>query len=266
MTEIMTGGSIPVVDSLVARGDGVFEAIRSYGGVPFALEKHLDRLDRSAAAMGLVTPPRDELVAACRQAAGGDVIIRVLLSRGDAIPGSTGGPRCVVLSHPVTPPPTELALAAIAAPWHPAGRTWELAGVKTTSYAPNLAATREAERRGCHDALLVADDGTVLEGPTFSVAWVRAGALETPGLDLGILGSITRAVVLDLAEREGLEVDEGRFPLDRLSGADEVMALSTVKEVAAVRRLDGTSFEEGPITRRLRAAFEVEVQTRRSVP
>lgn len=266
MTEILTGRSIPVVDSLVARGDGVFEAIRSYGGVPFALEEHLDRLERSARAMELEPPARDELSEACRRAGAGDVIIRILLSRGDAIPGTDGGPRCVVLSHPVTPAPPDLSLAAVPAPWHPAGRAWELAGVKTTSYAPNLAATREADRRGCHDALLVADDGTVLEGPTFSVAWVRERTLETPGLELGILGSITRAVVLDLAHEADVAVVEGRFPLERLLGADEVLAMSTVKEVAPVLRVDGTRFEEGPVTRRLGSAFEAEVERRRSVP
>jgi branched-subunit amino acid aminotransferase/4-amino-4-deoxychorismate lyase len=266
VTEILTGERIPVVDSLVARGDGVFEAIRSYDGVPFALEEHLDRLERSARSMELEPPPRGELAAACRKAGAGDVIIRILLSRGDAIPGTFGGPRCVVLSHPVTPAPQDLSLAAVPAPWHPAGRAWELAGVKTTSYAPNLAASREAVRRGCHDALLVADDGTVLEGPTFSVAWVRGGALETPGLDLGILGSITRAIVLDLAGDVGVEVVEGRFPLERLLGADEVLALSTVKEVAPVLRVDETRFEEGPVTRRLGDAFEAEVDRRRSVP
>lgn len=251
---------VPATDSTVLRGDGVFEAIRSYGGRLFSLGPHLDRMEAGARAMGLALPPRHLLERWCATVAGGeDGIVRAVVSRGDAVPGSDAPGRCLVLGHPVPPTPAPFELAPVPAPWHPAGRPWELAGVKTTSYAPNLAAGRRARASGASDALLVADDGTVLEGPTFSVGWVRGGVIETPGLELGILASITRAVVLELAADADIAVRTGRFPLDRVLRADEVLAWSTVKEVTPVRAVGDRSFDAGPVGALLGERFAARV-------
>jgi branched-subunit amino acid aminotransferase/4-amino-4-deoxychorismate lyase len=238
---------VPGTDSTVLRGDGVFEAIRSYGSRLFALGPHLDRMGAGAAAMELPLPERRLLERWCTDMAEGDAIVRVVVSRGDAVPGLEGPPRCLVLRHPLPDTPSPFVLEAVPAPWHPAGRSWELAGVKTTSYAPNLAAGRRARAAGASDALLVSDDGAVLEGPTFSVGWVRDGVLETPGLELGILASITRRVVLELAGAEGIEVRTGRFPLARVLESDELLVWSTVKEVTPVSRLGERTFVPGPV-------------------
>jgi branched-subunit amino acid aminotransferase/4-amino-4-deoxychorismate lyase len=143
----------------------------------------------------------------------------------------------------------------VVAPWHAAGVEWELAGAKLLSYAPNLSAGRRARREGFDDALLVATDGRVLEGPTFSVAWVVHGVLETPSLDLGILGSITRRLILEDARSLGLKVEEGSWPLERLEEASEVMALSTIREVQPVEAIGETRWEPGPVTASLAEAF-----------
>jgi branched-subunit amino acid aminotransferase/4-amino-4-deoxychorismate lyase len=109
--------------------------------------------------------------------------------------------------------------------------------------------------------LLCADDGTVLEGPTFSVGWMQDDVLRLPGLELGILDSITRRHVLDLVEVAGVTVESGRFLLDGLSTADEVFAMSTVKEVTPVISVGEWEFESGPVTARLRDLFRQHVNT-----
>ncbi len=253
---------IPALDSTVLRGDGCFEAIRSYGGRLFALDEHLDRLDLSARALEIDAPGHELLSDWCRAIASdlGDGIVRVVLSRGDAVPGSKQTPRCVVLGHALPEAPAGFRMATVRAPWHAAGREWELAGAKTVSYAPNLSATRVAQSRGAHDALLISDDRTVLEGPTFSVGWVMDGRLETPGLDLLILDSITRRHALRLARAAGLEVVEGTFDIARLEEATEVMVWSTVKEVTAVMALDDRELERGPMTDQLASLLRSHVE------
>ena len=113
---------------------------------------------------------------------------------------------------------------------------------------------------GFTDALLISREGFVLEGPTFSIGWVVDGVIETPSLDLGILASITRTVTLEEAAGLGLSVDEGRFSLDRVFEADEVFALSTLKEVTPVDRVGTTTFSAGPVTGKLAAAYRRRVE------
>jgi branched-subunit amino acid aminotransferase/4-amino-4-deoxychorismate lyase len=162
--------------------------------------------------------------------------------------------------HQLPTPIHDLSLATVAAPWHPGGEMWELAGVKTLSYAANQAATRLAQETGAHDALLISRAGEILEGPTFSVAWVREGVFETPSLDLGILESITRGFVLKGCRQVGVPVSEGRYLLDRLQGASEVMALSTVKEVMPVLAVDDLRFAPGPVALELTRFYRSLVQ------
>jgi branched-subunit amino acid aminotransferase/4-amino-4-deoxychorismate lyase len=252
---------LAVTDSTIVRGDGVFEAVRSYGGRLFALEDHLERLAVSAAAMGIPLPDDGRIGSWARSVAseGGEGIVRIIVGRGDAVPGKSGERRIVVMHHPVPFTPTTLRIRPWPAPWHPAGRPWELAGVKTTSYAPNLAASRMAGRDGFNDALLVSTDGIVLEGPTFGVAWVIEGVIMVPELGLGILDSVTRRRVLALAETERLAVETGRFPVDVFDEANEVFAMSTVKEVTPIISVGQREFVVGPVTARLQDLFRRHV-------
>lgn len=250
-------GMLPATDSSVLRGDGVFEALRTFDGVPFALEEHLDRLDASAALMELPPAQRDLLSAWVSRVAitEGPGLVRIVVTRGDATTPS----RTIVLSQAVPATPAPFTVAPVAAPWHPAGRPWRLAGAKTLSYAPNLDATRQAQSLGHSDALLIDDHGIVLEGPTFSAAWVRDGVLETPGLDLGILASITRRQVLDIAADLGIETREGRFSLDRLETATDLMAISTVKQVTPVVACGALAPPRTGVAERLRREFLARV-------
>lgn len=253
----VSDGTVPVTDSSVLRGDGCFEVLKSYGGIPFAVDGHLDRLEQSASALKIPLPDRDQIALWIDQVSTGtgDVVIRVVVTRGSSIPGEPGDPLVIVFAHSWDQAGGPARLLPVPAPWHAAGESWALAGAKILSYAPNLSTTRQAVEEGYDDAFLIARDGTMLEGPTFSVAWVVGGVLETPTLDLGILDSITRRLVLEDATSLGIQLVQGRWPLARLADASEVMALSTTREVQPVSAVGELQFGEGPVTSHLARAF-----------
>ena len=249
--------AISVFDWGVIRGFGVFEVMRLYGHAPFRLEPHLDRLERSAAALGVDVPGRDDLGAWIKAIADAneDGQVRVIITSGGRDPEVDAPPRSIVVWEPSPEVPDTLALIPMSAPWHPATEAGGFAGVKWTSYAPNMAATDKAKRAGFDDALLMGVDGTVLEGPTFTVGWVHEGRIETPSLECGILPSITRDVMIECAERLAIPVKQGRFPLERMLEADEAFALSTVKEVTPIHSIGDSAIAIGAITRKLAGCF-----------
>ncbi len=132
---------------------------------------------------------------------------------------------------------------------------WLLPGVKSTSYAINIAAEEEAKRRGADEAIFVDTDGVVLEGTVTNVWWRRGQTLYTPSLELGILAGVTRAALLDLALSFGYPVEQGAFPLQALLEADEAFTSSSVREVMPVVEIDGRTLGRGPAADRLQAAL-----------
>lgn len=258
---VVSDGMIPVTDSSVLRGEGCFEVIKVYSGRPFALDAHLDRLERSAKALEIEVPGRAELNRSVEQVAADcpDGVVRVVLTRGSAVPGSSTEPLTVVFAHDWVKGEGPARLLPVPAPWHAAGVDWELAGAKVLSYAPNLSASRRAVAAGFDDALLTTVEGVILEGPTFSIAWVVRGVLETPGLELGILDSITRRVMLEMADELEIEVKQGRWSLDRLQLAGEVLAVATVREIQPVSAVGPMRFHEGPVTADLARLYHQRV-------
>ncbi|MDJ0959245.1 MAG: aminotransferase class IV [Acidimicrobiia bacterium] len=248
---------ISVLDLGFQRGYGCFEALRSYGGKPFRLAAHLDRLVSSAAALHLPEPDRSLLETAVRDraAAGGNCIVRVFVSGGTDVRNLGAGSTSVVLAEELPPVRDTIRIEPRTAPWHTDGAPWELTGAKTLSYGPNLAAFLAAKRSGFDDALLIGRGGYVLEGPTFSIGWVRNGIVETPCMDLGILASITRSAAIDVAGRLDIDLVEGEYDLDHVLAADEVFVLSTVKEVMPVVAIGDQQFEPGRVTARLARGF-----------
>ncbi|HEX5630189.1 MAG TPA: aminotransferase class IV [Acidimicrobiia bacterium] len=249
--------AISVFDWALIRGLAVFEVVRVYGSSLFRLGAHLDRLAASAAALAIAFPERGALVADMSRVASssGDGQVRVILTSGGRDPEASAPPRVVVMWEPLPTVPDGVSVFPVIAPWHPATVESGFPGVKWTSYAPNMAVTDRVRRLGFDDALLTTTDGIVLEGPTFTYAWMRHGRLETPSLDLGILPSITRDVILECAGQLGLPVSEGRFPLAAVLDADEVLALSTVKQVTPVVRVGDHQVPGGPLSGSLSAAF-----------
>ncbi len=232
---------IPATDDGLLRGDGVFEVIRLYAGRPFALGEHLDRLERSAAAIELPIERETfeaEISALLTEFGEHEAQLRLVVTRG--------GKRLATTES--LPPYASQDRASIATVTY--APTAILNGVKSLSYAANMQASRIAQGCGADEALLVRPDGIVLEAPTSTVFWVTAdGALRTPSLDVGILASITR----DRLIRE-LGVEEGAFPLDDLLAAREAFLASTVREVQGISAVDETELPECPGARTEEAA------------
>ncbi len=248
--------SISVFDIGFQRGYGCFEAMRSYGGVPFRIDEHLARLESGAEVLRIDLGSVEELKQWCLSvSAPGDGVLRVFVTGGlDAKhPGTDNS--IVIFMEEVPDLPDTFALDVIEAPWHSDGRMSELAGAKTLSYGPNLAATMSARARGFDDAALVGRGGIVLEGPTFSLGWVKGGAVFTPSLDSHILASVTRNAVLEVARGLGLPVKIGSFHIDELLDADEAFSLSTLREVAPVVRIGSVDVPSGAVTESLRRGF-----------
>jgi 4-amino-4-deoxychorismate lyase len=244
-------------DEALLRGRAAFETARVYGGRPFRLEEHLARMRASAGRLGIAFPDGFEELAAQALAAAGEpeAMLRLYLT-----PGREGADAPVALAL-VSSLPADLearrsrGISLISLLGVRAEAPWLLGGVKSTSYAVNMAAEAEARTRGADDAVFVRDDDVVLEGPVTNVWWRRGGTLFTPSLELGILAGVTRAVLLEAAPQAGFEVVEGAFPLSELLDSDEVFTSSSVREVMPVVAVDGRPFERGPAAAALQAAL-----------
>ncbi len=241
---------IPLKDDGLYRGDGVFEVIRLYRGRPFALADHLDRLERSAAAIELPAQRAElagEIEALLAAHGDGDAQLRLIVTRGG---------RRIALIEELVAHADAVSLATVTyAP------TVILTGVKSLSYGANMQATRIAKGGGADEALLVRPDGVVLEAPTSTIFWVADGELRTPALRSGILDSITRRILV-----ESLSVAEAEYPLADALGATEAFLASTVREIQPISAIDDRVYESGPRTAEARQAFDQAIATELGTP
>jgi 4-amino-4-deoxychorismate lyase len=247
-------------DEALLRGRAAFETLRVYGGRPFRLAAHLDRLLASAGSIELPAIERTEFERLTELVLGRapeeDAVLRLVWTAGPDGGGATG-----------------LALLSAVPAWIEevrargsrivsllgvrAAAPWLLPGVKSTSYAVNMAAEAEAKRRGADDAIFVDPGATVLEGTVTNVWWRTGDTLYTPSLDLGILAGVTRAAVLELAVERGFAVEEGAYPLSHLLDAEEAFTSSSVRELLPIVDLDGQALARGPAADELQAALRL---------
>ena len=247
--------------------NAAFETTRVYGGTPFKLSEHLARLAGSAARIGL--PPVDEqaVEGLARSALGAanspDAVLRLYWTAGRE---GSGRPTALALVSSIPEHLDDLRARGSKLVSLPLGlqadlrafAPWLLGGVKSTSYAVNMAAEAEARRRGADDAVFLASDEIVLEGPVTNVWWRLEDVLYTPGLELGILAGVTRATLIEQAAALGYDVREGAFPLSQLASADEAFTSSSVREVMPVVELDDAPLgpgEPGSAARKLQEAL-----------
>ena len=244
---------IPITDEGLLRGDGAFEVIRLYDGVPFALDEHLERMGRTAAGIRL---PLDTAAYECEVAAllaadpPGDAQVRLVATRGG---------RRLAIVEPLVRGPETLALRTVT--YSPPRL---LDDIKSLSYAANMLATRIAVERGGDEALLVTPHGRVLEGPrqTFVVS-LDGATLVTAPLDDHVLDSITRRHLVAL----GLLI-ERPITADDLAGAHEAFLASTTREVHPVREIDGRALPAapGPLTAAAATRLHARIMTAVGAP
>lgn len=243
-------------------GDGVFETLTTFDGIPFAWTRHHRRLVRSAEGLGFAAPPGDELLETARavmEANGLDEArIRVTVTSGPGPLGSDRGDAGVtvlVSASEVTPwPPTT---DVVVVPWR-RNEQGATAGLKTTSYAENARALAYAKERGGGEAIFRNTRGELCEGTATNVYVVRGGRVETPPLSSGCLDGVTRQLLLELCADHGLDVAEIDLPVSALTEADEVFISSSTRGAQPVAHVDGEAVPAapGPVTEKLIAAYE----------
>jgi branched-chain amino acid aminotransferase len=224
-------------------GDGVFETLKISDGRPFALTRHLRRLGRSAAGLGLTVPDLD----AVRR--GIDAVLtagppipfgrlRITLTGGPGPLGSGRGdatPTVLVMAAAVARPPASTSV--VLAPWA-RNELSAVAGLKTTSYAENVVALAYARERGASEALLANTRGELCEGTGSNVLLAVDGRLVTPPLTSGCLAGVTRELVLEWAAEDGPVIEERDLGLDDLRAADEVWLASSTRDLQPVHAVD----------------------------
>jgi branched-chain amino acid aminotransferase len=252
---------VSVLDHGLVVGDGVFETLRVYRGVPFAWTRHFARLCASALGLGLELPDNDELRSAADAVIAAndlrDARLRITVTGGIAPPGSGRGeaaPTAFLLAFPIEP--AAASVDVVLAPWS-RNENGALAGLKTISYAANVRALAYAKQHGAGEAILTNTRGNLCEATGSNVFVLHNGVLATPPASAGCLLGVTRALLLELARDAGLRAEERDLAVDALVGSDEAFLSSTTREVQPIAHVDGRALASvgGPVSTQLADAF-----------
>lgn len=270
---------IPVNDRGFTLGDGLFETIPLYGGKPFLLDRRLARLRNSARIISLRIPFTDDEIAngVANLAVRGGIsrgVARLTVTRGAGPRGygiaGCDSPTWVLTVEPYEPMGREkwergLSLASVTAAKNVAS---PLSGVKSTSALERVMILDEARKAGADEALALSTAGHVACGSAVNIFWERAGRIETPSLDNGILPGVTRAMTLELAGKDNLKCGEGRFHPSVLREAREVFVTNSLIGIVPVTRIDWRviSAGPGPMTRRLAELYGAAASDRDFAP
>ena len=246
-------------------GDAVYEVIRTYRGSPFELIAHLARLDRSARELSLRQPYTSLqwtrwIQQGLSLAGYQDAKIYIQLTRG-AAPREHSFPSdilpTVVMTirkfHPLAP---EVRRAGVSACTREDLR-WGRCDIKSVNLLANVLAREEAKKAGVFETILVRD-GLVMEGALSNVMAVQDGVVITAPESTRILSGVTRTVVLELAKKDDIAIEERFMPIDFLYRADEVFLTGTTLEVLGVVQIDGQTIgsgQPGPLTKMLAARW-----------
>jgi branched-chain amino acid aminotransferase len=223
-------------------GEGVFDTLLALDGVPYATTRHLARLRRSAAALGLALPYDDAVLHDAVQAVAATgpsrARVRITVTAGTV----------VVAAWPAAP--VRAADVVATSPW-PVNERSPLVGIKHTARLELLRALEHAQALGADDALLATTDGRLCETTSANVFVAIQGRLVTPSLASGCLPGITRDLVLEL-----VDADEADVPMSALATVDEAFLTSSIRGVRPVGVLDGRPLPTGPVTLAAAEAYD----------
>ena len=259
--------NIPVENLAIWRGDGIFEAIAIHNGYLFAIDKHMDRFAKSAEKMFFddidFTKIKEDLISIATKFDNG--YMRVIIGRGTDKDKSD----VYIFYQDLINFPESFSLQSQKAHWQSGGDfsldEVENIGSKTISYAMNINQTRLAQKSGYTDSLLLNKDGIVLEGPTFCVSWIIDNKIYVPSLDLGILDSITRRTLIDIAKEAGLDLKVENIHINDIYNVDTVFALSTAKHGIFVSQIDDQTYTEDPLLEIIRQSFSDFIEKERQL-
>jgi branched-chain amino acid aminotransferase len=248
---------ISVFDHGLVTGDGVFETVKIVDGVPFALSRHLARLGRSAAGLGLAAPDLEQIRAGALAVVESSQQVplarmRITVTGGIAPLGSErgGSPLTAIVAVAEARAPAPWC-DVVTVPW-PRNERGALSGLKTTSYGENVRALAYAAEHAGSEAIFGNTAGNLCEGTGTNVFIVSEGRLLTPPLSAGCLAGVTRALVIEWAGATEQDV-----PLAALADADEAFLTGTTRDVQPIRRVDGQALAEAPcpVTRKAGEVF-----------
>lgn len=258
--------TISIEDRGFQFGDGVYEVVRTYGGTPFRLHDHLLRLQSSAQAVSIPLPLSatewESLIReGLQRSQYAECLVYIQLTRGMAprahLFPSPSKPTVVMTFREIAETDGIFFQEGIPAVTLPDLR-WGRCSVKSLNLLANVLAKQEACDAGAREAILV-KDGLVTEGCSSNVCLVRDGTIVTPALSDQLLAGVTRAVVLDLARKAGIIVEEREVPQEELSQIEELFLIGTTIEVLPVSTLNGVRVGDripGPVTQAVSKAFQ----------
>jgi len=261
---------ISVFDHGLLYGDGIFEGIRAYHGRVFKLTEHIERLFCSAKSIMLKMPLSPEqvkraVVETCRKNKIRDGYIRLVVTRGVGSlglnPHKCANPSLIIIADKIQLYPEDLYRRGLEIITVGTIRNLHSAlnpAIKSLNYLNNIMAKIEAINGGCEEALMLNAEGYVAECTGDNIFIVKSGQLQTPPLSAGALYGITRAVVMDLAQQNGLVVSEPNLTRHDLFNADESFLTGTGAEIIAVVKIDGRVIghgKPGPVTQKLVTQF-----------
>ena len=262
--------TVSVYDRGLLYGDGLFETMRAYNGVAFAIEEHFHRLRTSADILGLPIPDLDwpATIAELLKKNGltkHDASVRLTITRGPAepqvLPPDLPRPTTILMVRPVDPEIAQHRTHGVKVALLPFSCHGFIPEHKSLNYLPAVVGKVLASYHGAYEGLFVHNDH-VTEGTTTSVFIVRDGALWTAP-EGGILPGVTRRLVIDLACRNKLRVLEREITTTELRLADEAFLTSSMIEIIPIVRVDEAALGKGrpgPLTIKLQKLFEGAVK------
>ena len=266
--------TVSVFDRGFLYGDSVYETLRTAGGRAVEMSRHLERLRRSAAGIGLELPYDDEALRAAiaeahRASGNADSYVRVIVTRGTGPlmldPRVSESPLLVVLVQELKLPAPALFRTGL---WvrrvdlHKISARSLDPTLKTGNYLNSIQALRQATQSAAEDAIMCSPQGHVAEGATSNVFMVRGGALLTPSLATGLLEGITRALVIRLAGELGVACSGAASWPDEVGAAQGVVLPSAGPGPMPVTTLDGQPVGAGgvgPVTRRIMDRYQAYI-------
>jgi branched-chain amino acid aminotransferase len=264
---------ISVFDHGFLYGDGIYETLRSYNGMVFMLDEHIERLYRSASLIQLtIHKNTDAIKKAVYQTLRAnrlrEAVVRMTVSRGAGPAGLDPElckrPTFVIFATQFRKYPEQCYRKGVKISIVKTRRNIISAlnpQIKSLNFLNNVLAKIEAKNENAFEALMLNYRGYLAEGTVSNVFFVKDESLYTPGLNAGILGGITRKAVLDIARKCGFKIRQGKFRKNAIYGAEEVFLSNTTMEVMPVSHVDNVRIgtRAGKTTKLFHQAYKQKV-------